>query len=209
MTKKKNTDSPSEEKPKISVVDRRHWIHEDGEAGELSGTVEAVNVEERLPTYVEQLKKEAEDKDRRLREYIAAFKDKTSENDEFRVRLQKDNETRLDQFRANLFARMLPILDNLIRATQAAAQAGDRDSLLKGIELVISQFSRELRDNGVEPVPTVGQKFDPKTHEAFMTEATDDPEQDGMILEELEPGYLFKEKLIKAARVKIARLKGK
>ena len=163
--------------------------------------------EERLPSYVEQLKKEAEDKDKRLQEYIAAYKDKNSENDEFRVRLQKENETRLDQFKAILFARLLPILDNLKRAAQSASQSKDIDSLEKGIDLVINQFARELKDNGVETVPSVGKKFDPKSHEAFLTVDTEDSTQDQIVIEELEPGYRFKEKLIKAAKVKIAKLK--
>ena len=203
--KKKDTEPSSEEKPKISVTDRRSSALEDDETGELLESIEAA--EERLPTYVEQLKKDAEEKDKRLREYISAFKEKNSENDEFRGRLQKENETRLDQFKANFFARMLPILDNLKRATQSTSQANDLESLQKGIDLVINQFSRELKDNGVGSVPTVGEKFDPKSHEALMTEETDDPAKDGIVVEELEPGYLFKEKLIKAAKVKIAKLK--
>ena len=203
MTKNKGTDK--EEKPKISVVDRRHWAHEDEDSNgeETSGK----DSNEKLPTYVEQLKKDAEDKDKRLREYISAYKDKNSENDEFRSRLQKENETRLDQFKAILFARLLPVLDNLKRAAESASQSKDLDSLQKGINLVTNQFTRELKDNGVETISSVGEKFDPKIHEAFLTVETADVAQDEMVIEELEPGYRFKEKLIKAAKVKIAKLK--
>lgn len=203
MTTEKNT--KKEDEPKISVVDRRHWVTEDEDSNDDSSPNDGG--EERLPSYVEQLKKEAEDKDKRLQEYIAAYKDKNSENDEFRVRLQKENETRLDQFKAILFARLLPILDNLKRAAQSASQSKDIDSLEKGIDLVINQFARELKDNGVETVPSVGEKFDPKSHEAFLTVDTEDSTQDQIVIEELEPGYRFKEKLIKAAKVKIAKLK--
>jgi len=203
MTKNKDTDKT--ENPKISVVDRRHWVHEDEDSnGEETSEKKT---EEKLPTYVEQLKKDAEDKDKRLREYIAAYKDKNSENDEFRNRLQKENETRLDQFKAILFARLLPVLDNLKRAAESASQSNDIDSLQKGINLVINQFTRELKDNGVETISSVGEKFDPKIHEAFLTVETADAAQDEMVIEELEPGYRFKEKLIKAAKVKITKLK--
>lgn len=203
MTKNKDTDK--EEKPKISVVDRRHWAHEDEDSNgeETSGK----DSNEKLPTYVEQLKKNAEDKDKRLREYISAYKDKNSENDEFRSRLQKENETRLDQFKAILFARLLPVLDNLKRAAESALQSKDLDSLQKGIDLVINQFTRELKDNGVEAISSIGEKFDPKVHEAFLTVETEDAAQDEIVIEELEPGYRFKKKLIKAAKVKIAKLK--
>ena len=203
MTKNKDTDKT--ENPKISVVDRRHWVHEDEDSnGEETSEKKT---EEKLPTYVEQLKKDAEDKDKRLREYIAAYKDKNSENDEFRNRLQKENETRLDQFKAILFARLLPVLDNLKRAAESASQSNDIDSLQKGINLVINQFTRELKDNGVETISSVGEKFDPKIHEAFLTVETADAAQDEMVIEELEPGYRYKEKLIKAAKVKITKLK--
>jgi len=193
-----------DERPKINVVDRRSSILE-SENGDIptDGSV----VEERLPTYVEKLKHEAEEKDRQLREYIAAYKQSTVQNDEFRQRLQRENEARLDQFKANLFARLVPILDNLKRAAGAANQNSDYESLKKGIDLVINQFSREMTDNGVTPIPTQGRKFDPKSDEVCFTVETDDPEQNEMILEEMEAGYMFKEKLIKPARVKIAKLK--
>jgi molecular chaperone GrpE len=200
----KNNDNPSsnkEDPSKINVVDRRHWVtEEDNEGG---GSDE----EERLPTYVEKLKQETEDKDKQLREYIAAYKKNSSDNDEIRARLQRENETRLDQFKANLFARLVPILDNLKRAATAAENSSDFDSLKQGIEMVIKQYSRELQDNGVQEIQTQGRKFDPKTDEVFMTVETSDPAADNDIVEELEPGYLFKEKLIKASKVKVAKLK--
>lgn len=188
-----------EEEPKITVVDRRHWVTKEDETEE--------NVEERYPSFVEKLKKEAEEKDRRLKEYITAYKEKTSQTDDLRARLQRDNETRLDQFKANLFARLLPILDNLKRAEDSAKTTGDFESLKQGINLVINQFVRELKDNDVQAMEAKGLKFDPKIHEAFQIAETDDPEKDNSVIEELERGYMFKGKLIKPAKVKVAKLK--
>ena len=198
MANKKKT-SKKEEVPEINVVDRRSAMLEEDE-------LETVQ-EERLPSYVERLKQEAEEKDKKLKDYIAAYKDKTAEDDGFRRRLEKDNDVRLDQFKANLFARLVPILDNLNRALQAANDNRDFDGLNQGVEMVSKQFSRELKNNDVEIIDTKNRKFNPKTDEIFLTEETDDPEMDNMIVQELEPGYIFKGKLIKAAKVKIANLK--
>jgi molecular chaperone GrpE len=195
----KKTTSKKEEVPEINVVDRRSAMLEEDE-------LETVQ-EERLPSYVERLKQEAEEKDKKLKDYIAAYKDKTAEDDGFRKRLEKDNDVRLDQFKANLFARLVPILDNLNRALQAANDNRDFDGLNQGVEMVSKQFSRELKNNDVEIINTQNRKFNPKTDEIFLTEGTDDPEMDNMIVQELEPGYIFKEKLIKAAKVKVANLK--
>ncbi|MBC8282916.1 MAG: nucleotide exchange factor GrpE [Nitrospinae bacterium] len=198
---KKISEPSNEEEPTINIVDRRSALLEEDELEELNSG------EERLPSYVEKLKKEAEDKDQKLKEYIAAYKEKTAEDDEFRKRLEKDNDVRLDQFKANLFSRLVPILDNLNRAIEAANTSADFDSLNQGVEMVSKQFSRELKNNGVEIINATKRKFDPKTDEALLTEETDDAEMDNMIVQELEPGYIFKDKLIKAARVKVAHLK--
>ena len=195
----KKTTSKKEEVPEINVVDRRSAMLEEDE-------LETVQ-EERLPSYVEKLKQEAEEKDKKLKDYIAAYKEKTAEDDGFRKRLEKDNDVRLDQFKANLFSRLVPILDNLNRALQAAKDNPDFDGLNQGVEMVSKQFSRELKNNDVEIINTQNRKFNPKTDEIFLAEETDDPEMDNMIVQELEPGYIFKDKLIKAAKVKVANLK--
>ncbi|MEK9629801.1 MAG: nucleotide exchange factor GrpE [Nitrospinota bacterium] len=200
MANKKKV-SAQEEEPAINIVDRRSALLEEDELDEISGQ------EERLPSYVERLKKEAEEKDQKLKDYIAAFKEKTAEDDGFRKRLEKDNDVRLDQFKANLFSRLVPILDNLNRAIQAANTNRDFDGLNQGVEMVSKQFSRELKNNNVEMIDAKNRKFNPKTDEVLMTEETDDPEMDNMIVQELEPGYIFKDKLIKAAKVKVANLK--
>jgi len=198
MAKKKAASKKSEE-PAINVVDRRSAMLEEDE--------QATVQEERLPSYVERLKQEVEEKDKKLKDYIAAYKEKTAEDDGFRKRLEKDNDVRLDQFKANLFSRLVPILDNLNRALQAVNSNRDFDGLNKGVEMVSKQFSRELKNNDVEIIDTKNRKFDPKIDEIFLTEETDDPEMDNMIVQELEPGYIFKDKLIKAAKVKVAHLK--
>jgi molecular chaperone GrpE len=195
----KKTTSKKEEESVISIVDRRSSMLEEDEL--------ATDQEERLPSYVEKLKQETEQKDKKLKEYITAYKEKTAEDDGFRKRLEKDNDVRLDQFKANLFSRLVPILDNLNRAIQAVNSNRDFDGLNQGVEMVSKQFSRELKNNDVEIIDTKNRKFDPKTDEIFLTEETDDPEMDNMIVQELEPGYIFKEKLIKAAKVKVAHLK--
>ena len=198
--KSKLPDEPKGE-PVINIVDRRSSLLEEETGDEINTN----NSDDRLPTYVEKLKQEVEEKDKRLREYIAAYKEKSGEDDDFRKRLEKDNDVRLDQFKANLFARLVPILDNLNRAIQTASSSNE--ALQQGVELVAKQYARELKNNGVEQIDTQNRKFNPQTDEVVMTEDTSDPERDNMIVQELEPGYIFKEKLIKAARVKVANIK--
>lgn len=193
------TDNNKEEdKPKFTVKDTRHWA-----TGE---EMEGAAAEERLPTYVEKLKQEAEEKDKRLREYIAAYKTKTAETDEFRARLQRENDARLDQLKANLFGKLIPILDNLKRASTSVSQTRDFDSLQSGVALIVSQFNKILQENEVQVVEAKGRAFNPATDEVCFTVETQDPAQDNMVLEDLEPGYQYRDKLIKAVKVKVAKL---
>jgi len=199
--KSKDSQTENQETSKFTVSDRRHWAHED-EEGATGG-----EPEERLPSYVQQLKDQAEAKDKQLREYIAAYKAKTAETDEIRIRLQKENESRLEQIKAGFFKKLIPIMDNFKRAIVSAQSSADYDSLKKGIEMTYSQLLSTLKESGVETIPTSGRKFNPQTDEATMTEDTTDPDKDNEVVEELEPGYLFNDRLLKPAKVKVAKLK--
>ncbi len=201
MTDPRNSETPQEPSG-FTVTDRRHWVQDSN-----GDEAEEAQVEERLPTYVEQLKKEAEEKDKRLKEYIQAYKAKIAETDELRQRLQRENESRLEQTRANFFKNTVPILDNLKRAIDAASSAQDFDSFKQGVEMIFDQMKKEFEDQGISIIEAEGKPFDPSLHEAFLTHETDNPALDNMVLEELEPGYLYKEKLIKAAKVKVAKHK--
>ncbi len=202
MSKKEKSKNPNDE-PKIIVNDRRHWV--DNEDDDQAAS--ASDLDERYPSFVEKLKQEAEDKDKRLREYIAAYKNKSSENDEFRIRLQRENESRLEQIKANFFQKLIPIVNNLKRASDAANSHSDFQNLKQGIEMTLTQFMQELKDGGVTTIEAKGRPFDPKTDEVFMTTETEDPAQDNIVVEELEPGYMLKDKLLKAVKVKVAKLK--
>lgn len=200
-SKSKDTETENQETPRFTVNDRRHWVLQD------EGETPAGEPAERLPSYVEQLKQEAEAKDKRIREYIAAYKSKTTETDEIRIRLNKENENRLEQIQADFFKKLVPIMDNLKRAIDSAQSSADYESLKQGIEMIYSQWLGMLKENGVEIISTSGRKFDPKTDEVYMTVETTDPDQDNWVVEELEAGYLFKDRLLKPAKVKVAKLK--
>ena len=82
--KSKLPDEPKGE-PVINIVDRRSSLLEE----EIGDETNTNNLDDRLPTYVEKLKQEVEEKDKRLREYIAAYKEKSGEDDDFRKRLER------------------------------------------------------------------------------------------------------------------------
>lgn len=104
-----------------------------------------------------------------------------------------------------LIREFLPVLDNLDRAVAHAKNHKDsRESLVGGIELIRKHFYDILKQHGLERLEVIGKKFDPHQHEALgEIEHKDAPEE--TILEELEGGYTYQGRLLRPAKVRIAK----
>ncbi len=101
--------------------------------------------------------------------------------------------------KADLVARILPVLDNLERAREAAERDGS-PAVAEGIRMVSEQFLAALAEEGVEPIPAVGQPFDPMLHEAVGREKTDEVAE-GYVVREEERGFRLGERVIRPAKV--------
>ena len=89
-------------------------------------------------------------------------------------------------------------------AFDAMEKAEDKDALLEGIKLVQKEFHKVLEENGVERIETEGKEFDPNMHEAVNAVNTEEY-PDGMIIEEVRPGYMLNKRLLRPAQVIIAK----
>ena len=125
-----------------------------------------------------------------------------AEFDNFRKRADRDAVQRRLSDAAELIRRLLPVLDNLESAVAAAAGGAD-DPVRRGLELIQKQMLDLLGKEGLTVVATVGTRFDPARHEAVEVvrgQAADD----GTILAEMRKGYMYKDRLIRAALVRVA-----
>lgn len=100
-------------------------------------------------------------------------------------------------------AAMLPAIDNLERAVDAAEKTDDDSAkaLAEGVKMTLNTLFESLRRFGFEEVPALGEDFDPEKHNAVMREAGDEP---GKVLEVFQKGYKVKDKIIRYAMVKVA-----
>ena len=102
---------------------------------------------------------------------------------------------------ADAIRDLLPVLDSFERALKTSSSPKD---LRSGVELISKQLGDALAKLGLRPIPTQGEAFDPRSHEAIeMVETTEAP--DHQILEELQHGYKLKDRLLRPAMVKVAR----
>ena len=126
-----------------------------------------------------------------------------------RKRAARDRSEAL-KFGAMGFARdMLGVVDNLQRALKAMQELGDdmpeaTQSLLQGVEATERDLLAALARHKVTPIVPMGEKFDPNVHEA-MFEAPGTGQESGTIIEIIETGYLMEERLLRPAKVGIAK----
>lgn len=95
---------------------------------------------------------------------------------------------------------VLPAIDNLERALDAAEKAGTDDGFIDGVKMTLSTLMDGLKRFGFEEVPALGEDFNPELHNAVMRESGETP---GKILEVFQKGYRVKDKIIRYAMVKV------
>jgi len=122
-----------------------------------------------------------------------------------KARVERDAKRVLDETREQLVAKLLPVLDDLDRTIRAAVENGDAPAVLDGVRLVRSQLEGVLRGYGAERIDARDQAFDPARHEAISMVAVSDPRGHGRVLEQVEAGYQFGERLLRPARVVVGR----
>jgi molecular chaperone GrpE len=131
-----------------------------------------------------------------------------AEFDNYRKRVERERGESYNRMLGDVARKLLPVLDNLRRALDAEALMKATESeefrhFLSGVELIYKQLNDVLEGLGVEPVPAVGQPFDPHVHEAVVTEQTEEFEPD-TVIQELVRGYRLGDKLLRPAVVKVA-----
>lgn len=125
-----------------------------------------------------------------------------AEGDNLRKRAQRElADVRLHAV-AEAVRPFLPVLDGLERAAQH--RGASADDLLKGVQMLQRQLLEAARQAGLEPVEALQQPFDPHLHEAIEMVVTD-AAPPGTVVEQLQRGFKFKDRLVRPAMVKVAQ----
>lgn len=151
---------------------------------------ESSNYEEEIAA----LKKEKDDLFDRLLRVQAEFEN-------FKKRTQKEREAERKYKAQDLVNDILPVLDNFERALQVE-KTEETSNLIEGISMVHRQLLDALKNNGVEMIETEGKQFDPNLHHAVM-QVEDESYESNQIVEELQKGYMLKDRVIRPAMVKV------
>jgi len=128
-----------------------------------------------------------------------------AEFDNARKRAVREQQEFREFAAADVIRAVLPALDSFERALKTPG--GDAGDFRGGVELIYKQFQDALQKIGVQAIAAVGQPFDPRVHEAIeMVDTTE--VADHQVLDELQRGYKYKDRLLRPAMVRVARNTG-
>src|SRR5258708_1857723 len=140
---------------------------------------------------LESLRKRAAERD----QYLDLLQRTRAEFENYQKRINKDRDQERRYFTSAILLDLLPVLDNLERASAAAQQPGEKGPLAEGIGLVLSQFMDFLKRNGVVRLEAQDQPFDPYLHQAVMQQPAPDKPAN-IVLQVLEKGYLNQDRVL-------------
>jgi molecular chaperone GrpE len=181
----------SDEKTQVEVGQEN-----EAAAEESSPAAEEANqAADDLAAEVERWKAAAEEHHNR---YLRAMAD--MEN--MRKRMRKEQEDLVQYASLKVITELLPALDNFERALAADRESLTVDSLLQGVGMVYRQMVQVFEKEGLTPIEAAGKPFDPHQHQAVM-QVEDANYESGVVVEELQKGYLFKDRVVRPAMVKV------
>jgi len=134
-------------------------------------------------------------------DYLAQLKRTQADLENLQKRMESEKAQVLQTANEKLVSELLDTIDNFERALASMEESGSQE--LEGIRMVYEGMMKTLETNGLQRLPAGGQ-FDPHRHEAVMQEESDSAE-DGTILEEFQAGYMFRSRVIRPSKVKVAR----
>jgi molecular chaperone GrpE len=141
-------------------------------------------------------------------EYLDGWQRARAELANARKRFQREQEQAYGNAKADLLARLLPVVDDFERALDTLSDdpltaAPEAQTWLEGVKLIQHKFRKILEQEGVAPIEAVGKEFDPFWHQAITHEPADDVPE-GHVIAELQKGYLVGERVLRPSVVRVS-----
>ncbi|MGD2246863.1 MAG: nucleotide exchange factor GrpE [Candidatus Methanofastidiosia archaeon] len=159
---------------------------------------------ETLLRKIDELQKEIETREELVDGHLNMLQRLQAEFENYKKRAERERIEYTEQANADLILKLLSVLDDFERALQVKkSDTSDTDSFKKGMVMIHKKFQKILEKEGVTPIDAVGEEFDPYYHEAVLAEVGD--YKDDTIIEELEKGYMFKNRVLRPSKVKVGK----
>jgi molecular chaperone GrpE len=172
-------------------------------AKEKQNTASEAEPSERAETSQEKNQGEGLPKEEQV-DYKSKYLYQLAEVQNLKKRMSKDREDLLRYGNERLVQDLLLVIDNLERALQAGQDKSQKDPLLQGVRMVLSQFESTLNSHGVEKIEAEGKTFDPELHESVGKKKASNEDEVDKIVEVQLNGYKINGRLLRPAKVVVA-----
>ncbi|RKG68814.1 nucleotide exchange factor GrpE [Corallococcus sp. CA054B] len=177
------TQAPSDTQVEAADSDTQAEAAQDGEVARLQAELEAAR--------------------RRVNELARGLQDLTKDREEFKQRITRERERMLDVERGNVAHTLLEAIDELDLVLNASQQ--DTSPVVQGVRMIRDSLLSKAQATGIERIQVMGRPYDPNVAEAMDMEVTPVPADDQKVVAEFRAGYRLKDRVIRPARVKVAR----
>ncbi len=195
MSKHKAKTKKEEKKDKMNNEENKNINEEKQSTEQQQNDNENNKLEERI--------KELEEDNKRLSDLLQR---KVAEFENYKRRTEAEINNIFKYAAEPFIKKILTIYDDLGRSIEHADEKSDIKSFAEGIKMVYSNFKKLLEEEGVKKIEALGKEFDFNLHEALMRQESDDVEPN-TVLHEVEPGYTYKDKVIKHTKVVVSQEK--
>ena len=227
MVSQDKPQSKPQERDKEKIKQKVRQKQREVEQKELKQKELEQKEEQKEEQKISALKKLIDEKDSEIAELTEHLKRLQAEFENYKKRVEKEKQQLKHIMLADFLRKLLPIIDSFELSMKSIKGIKNKNNnvedVKKGFELIYAQFHDLLDDFGVQEIKTLGEKFDHTYHEALIIEETDDKEKDNLIIEELQKGFVLKNKskggeskdygndivVLRTAKVKVLRFKEK
>lgn len=182
---KQSSEIQEEKKQEVHMSDDIEEVHVDSDGKKGSPQEEEID-----------WKKQAE-------EFHGKYLKALADLENYRRRTRRDREELVKYAAGPLLEKLLPVVDNLERALSASKETGQEEALHQGVDIIYRQLMQVLSESGLTPIESVGQPFDPHVHNA-VGQVESDKYESGIVVEELQKGYRFKDRVLRPAMVQVS-----
>jgi molecular chaperone GrpE len=184
-------------KQKVKDENKEELNEEINEQQEINNEV-PVEPESSTPT------ENLEEKIKLLEQEIIQYKElalrKAAEFENYKRRTENDQLNLLKYAAESLIIKLLPTIDDLERSLEHMTEETDVQKIKEGVQLIYNKFVKTLDDQGVKKIESIGKPFSVEFHEALM-QRVDDSVPPHTVIDELETGYMYKDRVIRHAKV--------
>lgn len=194
MSRKKKELTPEEAGQNVPQAETTAAVAE----ADAAGTIQALSKD------VERLNSELESTRAKMDEYLQGWHRALADFSNYKRRIERDQAAANQAAAGNIIKRYLDVVDDLDRALKNRPQDGEGASWANGIELIYRKLLTILDAEGVKVIEAEGKEFDPAMHEAISMETSSEVSS-GYVIGVIQQGYTLGDKVLRPARVRVAR----